>query len=954
MGNPFDPSLPDEKKRTLRWIWKPVGVVILSGILWLAVATFFTSRAAPDQAAQDLSISKSHQGDFQIDSTGVYSITVTNAGTDVVSGTITVTDVLAESLAPISANGSGWDPCGFTGQTMTCVYSNTAGLGTGLSLPLLRLSVDVGVTTDSVITNTVSVSNTNDALPDNNIAIDPTDIVGADLAATKSVAPASPLEGSIITYTLTTTNNGPSPATGVVMTDTLPSGITYQTSTASQGTYTNANGIWSIGSLAQGATATLRITAHVNAGTQGTTITNTTEGLRSDIYDYDQSNNTATTSFTVASVVSTQIRGRVTSNATDQPLSGALVQLLDSADESYNYTTGANGWYTFTQTITTPIATGSGTINVSRTGYVSKSATVLIVAGQSRVQDFALDNADLLITKSDGRTTIFPGSTITYTITVSNVGTVAASTVVITDVLPSQMTYITDTLDITHSVPVAHTYRWELDNSIAPNAAVRFRLRVRVANALPSPTTALTNVVRATTRTAESVTSNNASQDTNTSTGTPTPAITISVSPNQVRTNQNATYTIKVSNTGTAPMTNLSIVDTFSSFLDISSARTTQGTATVNNSTRRVTVTTDVLAADDDFTITVVGRDNSSATTNSTVTNSATLTYTFGGSNFSRTSNTVSFQIIATSTLPGTGGVELAPAEARVRADVPAFLAAFVLGILGLAALTYGLWARSRQPDWSGWSLKMGLTLLAASVLFGITAWGLRIYINRLDSDQVALLRDEYFDIPKDRPAPVHTPETIIWPGAPLQIPGSELDKLPDFPIPTPTITSTTAQEGESGPDISPVNRLIIPALALDAEVKYVPYDGLTWLIAGLRQEIAWLGDTSWPGIGGNTALAGHVTLSGGGNGPFRYLSELRYGDSIFVQTAENVYQYMVQDSTVVEQTDIAVLEPTDESRLTLITCTEWDPETGFYMKRLVVEADLIQVRPVQIASQSN
>jgi len=36
----------------------------------------------------------------------------------------------------------------------------------------------------------------------------------------------------------------------------------------------------------------------------------------------------------------------------------------------------------------------------------------------------------------------------------------------------------------------------------------------------------------------------------------------------------------------------------------------------------------------------------------------------------------------------------------------------------------------------------------------------------------------------------------------------------------------------------------------MDTVVKYVPYDGLTWLIAGLQQEIAWMGDTSWPGLG--------------------------------------------------------------------------------------------------------
>jgi hypothetical protein len=80
---------------------------------------------------------------------------------------------------------------------------------------------------------------------------------------------------------------------------------------------------------------------------------------------------------------------------------------------------------------------------------------------------------------------------------------------------------------------------------------------------------------------------------------------------------------------------------------------------------------------------------------------------------------------------------------------------------------------------------------------------------------------------------------------------------LPSFPIPTPKILVTPAA-GEPEPDTSAVARIIIPALLLDTVVKYVPFDGQTWYITGLRQEVAWLGDTShgrdwaairrWPG----------------------------------------------------------------------------------------------------------
>jgi uncharacterized repeat protein (TIGR01451 family)/fimbrial isopeptide formation D2 family protein len=398
----------------------------------------------------------------------------------------------------------------------------------------------------------------------------------------------------------------------------------------------------------------------------------------------------------------------------------------------------------------------------------------VIVSGQIVQQNFALDTADLVIRKTANATTVVPGGTLTYTLTISNVGTVPAASVAITDVLPSQMTYITDTLGITHTVPAAHTYVWRLENPVAPNARVTFQIRVSVAVALPSPVTALTNSARVTTQTPEAVTNNNTVQMTTNSTGSPNPAISLSVSPSQIST-QNATYTIRVSNSGTAPMTSVTVEDTFSTYLDISSARTTLGTATVNNSARRVTVTLNTLNRNQEFTITVVVRANSTATTNQTVANTATLRYTFGGANSSRTSNSVSLQILAQTTLPGTGGIEISKTGMATSASIPAIFAAILLGVLGVLALGYSIWAKTRQPEWSGWSLRIGLLMVSVSLLFGLAAWGLEAYANREMANPNALLSDDTAGIDENRPTPRHEPELLIWPGGNLQIPGSEL-----------------------------------------------------------------------------------------------------------------------------------------------------------------------------------
>jgi len=143
------------------------------------------------------------------------------------------------------------------------------------------------------------------------------------------------------------------------------------------------------------------------------------------------------------------------------------------------------------------------------------------------------------------------------------------------------------------------------------------------------------------------------------------------------------------------------------------------------------------------------------------------------------------------------------------------------------------------------------------------------------------------------------------------------------------------------------VERIVIPALALDTIVKYVPFSEFTWLIAGLRQEIAWMGDTSWPGLGGNTGLAGHVTLPDGSDGPFRHLEELSAGDEIKLYTEENEYTYRVSEKTVVKDTNLNVVEGTVNSQITLVTCTGWNQEARLYLERLIVYADLVDTSPL-------
>src|SRR5205823_10114622 len=63
--------------------------------------------------APNLTILKSHTGDFNVGQPGTYTITIGNNGKTATVGTVTVTDVMPFSMNPSSAIGPGWS-CSIT------------------------------------------------------------------------------------------------------------------------------------------------------------------------------------------------------------------------------------------------------------------------------------------------------------------------------------------------------------------------------------------------------------------------------------------------------------------------------------------------------------------------------------------------------------------------------------------------------------------------------------------------------------------------------------------------------------------------------------------------------------------------------------------------------------------------------------------------------------------------
>lgn len=130
----------------------------------------------------------------------------------------------------------------------------------------------------------------------------------ADLSVTKTVSNAAPANGATITYTLGVASAAASnlTATGVQLLDQLPLGVSF-VSASGTGSYNSGTGIWTVGTLAPGASASLTITVTVTA-TSGATVTNGAEVFVSSVADLDSTPNNGSTaedddafaSFTVA------------------------------------------------------------------------------------------------------------------------------------------------------------------------------------------------------------------------------------------------------------------------------------------------------------------------------------------------------------------------------------------------------------------------------------------------------------------------------------------------------------------------------------------------------------------------------------------------------------------------------------------------------------------------------
>ena len=405
--------------------------------------------------------------------TVVYTLTVTNNGAAQATN-VSLTDQLPTGVTYVSDSASQGAYVNGTGIWTIGTMDN----GDVVTLNITA-TVDIGTSND-VITNTTTAASGDQDDPTttgDDLEEEITVNNDSDLVTTKVVDDTTPDEGGTIYYTITVINNGAAQATNVSLTDVLPIGVTYVSDIVTQGSYDNISGLWSIGTLDNGAPAVLQITATVDIGTSADTITNTTTAADGDQDDPTTDGDDLEEEIVVnndADLVTTKVVDNatpnegdtiiytltVTNNGAAQATNVSLTDVLpvgvtyvsDDGSGSYDSVTGL--WSIGTlDNGATAILNITATVNI---GTSADTITNITTAADSDQDDPTTDgddleegvvvnnDADLVTTKVVDNNTPNEGDTIIYTLTVTNNGAAQATNVSLIDQLPVGVTYVSD------------------------------------------------------------------------------------------------------------------------------------------------------------------------------------------------------------------------------------------------------------------------------------------------------------------------------------------------------------------------------------------------------------------------------------------------------------------------------------------------------------------------------
>ena len=399
-----------------------------------------------------------------------------------------------QSLGIAGPASAGWNcttpSFGGTGS-ITCTNPDVAAGASGTATFTVVVKVNAGTAAGTQIVDTDSItSGTSDPVLTNNTAT-VLIIVGAagtaDLTITNSATPNPVLAGNNITYTVVVTNNGPASASTVAFTEAIPANTTLQSVAVTSGTtgWSCTPGVisCSIGTFASGASTTFTVIVKVNAGTAAGTVITDTANVASTTTDPNPSSNEATATVVVAAAGQSDLA--ITKTGSPNPvLAGNKITytvvvtnngpaaianpvLTDTIPANVSVTTvtpaagwscnppsggtftctigslasGASGTFTFVMTVTAGTAPGITITNAVSIGPTANDPNTGNNTASTSSTVASPTQADVAIVKTASPEPVNQGTNLTYTLQVTNNGPAVAEGVVVTDPLPSQVTY---------------------------------------------------------------------------------------------------------------------------------------------------------------------------------------------------------------------------------------------------------------------------------------------------------------------------------------------------------------------------------------------------------------------------------------------------------------------------------------------------------------------------------